>query len=95
MEQSYEWNVEQTSGTEDVDYVKRIKESSRIYFKQAGRIDLALKSENPEVNLFHLFLPTSYLSTMLKWTNVELVAKGKDKISLQKFKAAIGLEIAM
>ena len=61
VEQSYEWNVEQTSGTEDVDYVKRIKESSRIYFKQAGRIDLALKSENPEVNLFHLFLPTSYI----------------------------------
>ena len=74
-------------------YIRQLLENTKLEILQHDEVRNAYKSK--EIGLFHLFLRQSMFNTICKWTNEELVKKGKNRITIEKFKAYVGLEIAM
>ncbi len=76
------------------DYLECLKQSSDLHVLHEGNARATFKREQ-EVGLFHLFLTKSWFAAMTQWCNKNLALKGKKKVSVEKFMAYVGLEIAM
>ena len=64
-------------------YIRQLLENTKLEILQHDEVRNAYKSK--EIGLFHLFLRQSMFNTICKWTNEELVKKGKNRIIIEKF----------
>ena len=64
-------------------YIRQLLENIKLEILQHDEVRNAYKSK--EIGLFHLFLRQSMFNTICKWTNEELVKKGKNRIIIEKF----------
>jgi hypothetical protein len=85
---------EASEAQHDNPYVQELSDDSFLSILQSRRVKNAFENEH-ERGMFQLFLSRSLFESMLMWTNIELMKKGKPNITLEKLMAYIGLELAM
>jgi len=77
------------------EYIRSILDGVDLHILQPGRVQNAISSENPEADLFHLFLSKDYLGAVCTWTNEGLVSRGRKPCVADEFLAYVGLELGM
>ena len=78
----------------DSPYVQKLSDDSFLSILQPCHVKKAFENEH-ERGMFQLFLSRSLFESILMWTNIKLMKRGKCKILLDKLMAYIGLELAM
>lgn len=76
-------------------YLRNLKDISSLRGLQEKKVRNAMNANSRDLSLTNLFITASFLRRMLTWTNNYLKSNGKNKISFEKFRAFLGLELAM
>lgn len=74
-------------------YIKDLLATTKLKILQIDAVKQAYYSK--EIGLFRLFLKNSFFECIRKWTNEVRAKKGQGLVSQEKFKAYVGIEIAM
>jgi hypothetical protein len=79
----------------DNEYIRGILSTVDLQILQPCQVNNPFKSNNHELELFHLFMTKNYPDEVSKWMNEVLVDKGRRACSYKEFFAYIGLEHGM
>ena len=75
-------------------YVQSLIQLSDLHVLQEARVRKAY-TDGKELGLFHLFFTKQYFNIICQWTNARLKENYNITISEAKFRAYVGLEMAM
>ena len=95
----FEFMEFEESGTIDIavnenNYVQSLIQLSDLHILQEARVRKAY-TNGKEVGLFHLFFTKQYFNMICQWTNARLTENYNITVSDSKFRAYMGLEMAM
>ena len=75
-------------------YIRSLLQSADLEILQPDLVKRAYQS-NKELGLFHLFLPPTLIESFRLWTERSMLKRNNGNLSVSKFNAYLGLEIAM
>jgi hypothetical protein len=78
----------------DNKYLRLLAESSSLKFLQEAKIRKAFGDQG-SLGLFWLLTTNSFMNAIRNWTKKNLKNKGLKEVNEKKFRAYIGLEMAM
>lgn len=97
LQQTQDWSVnDEDPGIvhNDNPYLCTLVENSSLKLLQESKIKKAFKDQG-SMGLFRLFITNSFMNAIRNWTNYNLKNKGLKEVNEKKFRAYVGLEMAM